>query len=360
MKILIRDSDSKKWKFAETIRAKAESELQKLLIESPSLVTIDEIREEVSPLVFAVSEFGLPGSGSTDVLAFSSQGDIAIIECKLAANPEIKRKVIGQILEYAAYLWQMSYEQIDSRIQQLKGKSLAELVAESIAGEWDEELFRDGVKQSLESGSFILIIVVDEINEELRRIIRYLNECSKSAFSLHALEMNRFQADKTEVLVPYLYGASTKPSTGQQRGQWSEEEFFKVLEEKNETGIVGIVKDVYKWSVDNADRIWFGTGKETGSFTFHYLKDGKTISIFTIYTNGKLTLNYGWLAKPLPRETLEGFHRMIHEIPTFRQIPNDFVNKWPAVKVETLKDPENLKKFREAILWLQTQVKPHA
>jgi hypothetical protein len=28
---------------------------------------------------------------STDVLAFSSQGDIAIVECKLAANPEIKR-----------------------------------------------------------------------------------------------------------------------------------------------------------------------------------------------------------------------------------------------------------------------------
>jgi hypothetical protein len=192
MKILIRDTDSKKWKFAETIRAKAESELQKLLVESPSLLTIDEIREGVAPLVFAVSEFGLPGSGSTDVLAFSSKGDIAIVECKLASNPEIKRKVIGQIMEYAAYLWQMNYEQVDSRIKQLKGKSLAESVAESIAGEWDEELFRDGVRETLENGSFVLIIVVDEINEELRRIVRYLNECSKSAFSLHALEMNRF------------------------------------------------------------------------------------------------------------------------------------------------------------------------
>ena len=217
MRILIRDADSKKWKFAETMKAKAESELQKLLVESPSLVTIDEIREGVSSLVYAVSEFGLPGSGSTDVLAFTSQGDIAVIECKLAANPEIKRKVIGQILEYAAYLWKMSYEQVDNRIQQLKGKSLAESIAESIAGEWDEELFRDGVRQTLENGSFILVIVVDEINEELRRIVRYLNECSKSAFSLHALEMNRFQADKTEVLVPYLYGASTKPTTSQQR-----------------------------------------------------------------------------------------------------------------------------------------------
>jgi hypothetical protein len=360
MRILIRDADSKKWKFVETMKAKAESELQKLLVESPSLVTIDEIREGVSSLVYAVSEFGLPGSGSTDVLAFTSQGDIAVIECKLAANPEIKRKVIGQILEYAAYLWKMSYEQVDSRIQQLKGKSLAELIAESIAGEWDEELFRDGVKQTLENGSFILVIVVDEINEELRRIVRYLNECSKSAFSLHALEMNRFQADRTEVLVPYLYGASTKPPTSQQRGQWSEDEFFKVLKEKNQPDIVRTVTDLYKWSIDTADRIWFGTGKETGSFTFHYLKDGKTISIFTIYTNGKLTLNYGWLVKPLQKETLEGFHNAIHEIPTFRQVPNDFANKWPAVKLDAIKNPEYLEKFKDAVLWVRTQIKPQS
>ncbi|MDW8076773.1 MAG: hypothetical protein RMJ14_03950, partial [Nitrososphaerota archaeon] len=97
MKILVRNHGSRKWKFAKAITAQVESELQKLLVESPSLIAIDEIREGAAPLVFAVSEFGLPGSGATDVLAFSPQGDIAIIECKLAANPEAKRKVIGQI-----------------------------------------------------------------------------------------------------------------------------------------------------------------------------------------------------------------------------------------------------------------------
>jgi len=197
LRILIRNHESKTWKFAEVmvIEARAESELQKLLVKSPSLIPIDEIREGAAPLVFAVGEFGLPGSGATDVLAFSPQGDIAIIECKLAINPEIKRKVIGQILEYAACLWGMTYEEVDARIQRLKGKSLADLVAESVAGEWDEEQFRKGIKQTLETGSFILVIVVDEVNEELRRIIRYLNECSKSAFSLHALEIKRFQVD---------------------------------------------------------------------------------------------------------------------------------------------------------------------
>uniref|UniRef100_A0A7V4KBL8 DUF91 domain-containing protein n=1 Tax=Fervidobacterium pennivorans TaxID=93466 RepID=A0A7V4KBL8_FERPE len=356
MKILIRDVGSKRWKFAEAIIARAESELQKLLVESPSLITIDEIREGASPLVFAVSEFGLPGSGASDVLAFSPQGDIAIIECKLAANPEVKRKVIGQILEYAAYLWGMSYEEVDGRIQKLKGKSLADLVAECVAGEWDEEQFREGVKQTLEAGSFILIIVVDEINEELRRIIRYLNECSKSAFSLHALEMKRFQIDQIEILIPHLYGISTKPTVSKERGQWSEEEFFKVLEEKNTPNIVDLVRDLYDWSVRTADRVWFGTGREVGSFTFHYLKEGKTISVFTIYTNGKLTLNYGWMKTQLPKETLEGFHKKIHEIPSLQQIAADF-SKWPSVKVDALIETENRENFKNAVLWLKTQIK---
>jgi len=157
--------------------------------------------------------------------------------------------------------------------------------------------------------------------------------------------------------VPYLFGASAKLSTDQQRVQWSEEKFFKVLGEKNEHEITEIVKDLYKWSGDTADRIWFGTGKETGSFTFHYLKDGKTISIFSIYTNGKLRLNYGWLVETLQKGTLDRFHSQIHEIPPFRQIPSDFDNKFPYVKVDALKNPEYLEKFKNVVLWVKTQIR---
>ena len=135
MKILIRDNSSGEWKFAESVKVKAEAELQNLLIESPSLIPVDEIRESGSRLVLGISEFGLPGSGNTDVLAFSPDGEIAIVECKLATNPESKRKVSGQILEYAAYLWGMTYEEINSRVQKMKNRGLSELIEEAVAGE---------------------------------------------------------------------------------------------------------------------------------------------------------------------------------------------------------------------------------
>jgi len=356
MKILIRDRGSEMWKIAESIKAKAEAELQELLVESPSLIPIDEIREGASPLVFAVKEFGLPGSGSTDVLAFSPDGDIAIVECKLAENPEAKRKVIGQILEYAAYLWGMSYEELNNRIQRLRGESLSELVKERVAGDWDEEAFISGIKQTLANGSFILVIVVDEINDELKRIIRYINECSKSAFSLHALEMRRFRAEEVEILVPHLYGISVKPQDrGDKRKRWSEEEFFRVLHENLDSDTVLLIRDLYEWSKNTADRVLFGTGRETGSFTFHYLREGKTISVFTISTNGRLMLNYGWLSTQVDRETLEEFHRRIQEIPTFKEIPADF-SKWPAIKItDAFRD--DVERFKQAVQWLGEKVR---
>jgi len=357
MKILICNDKSKGWEFAEPIEPKVEVELQKLLVESPSLIPVDEIREGVSPLVFAISEFGLTGSGNADILAFSPDGDIVIVECKLASNPESKRKVIGQILEYASYLWGINYEEINKRVQKLKGKNLSELIEEAVAGEWDREISLDGVEQSLRNGSFILIIAVDKISKDLKRIIRYMNECSESAFSLHALEMHRFKKDKIEILIPHLYGMSIKPSAGGgKRKKLSIDEFFRVLSENVKSEIVNIVKELYEWSQNVADRVWFGTGIGMGSFTFHYLNKGKTISVFTIYTDGKFILNYGWLSTQLDQKTMEEFHRKIHEITTFKKIPPDF-SKWHSLKVEdAFRNSESMEKFKQAVDWLGNKV----
>jgi len=58
----------------------------------------------------------------------------------------------------------------------------------------------------------------------------------------------------------------------------------------------------------------------------------------------------------LSKETLEEFHKMIQEIPTLRHIPPEF-SKWPSIKVDALVEPQNLEKFKKAILWLRTQIK---
>ncbi|GAI34568.1 unnamed protein product, partial [marine sediment metagenome] len=111
------------------------------------------------------------------------------------------------------------------------------------------------------------------------------------------------------------------------------------------------------WAKKEANRIWFGTGIETGSITFHYLKDAKTISVFTIYTNGRLSLNYGWLSTQIDKETMEEFHKLIHEIPSFGRIPADF-SKWPSIKIaDAFINQESIEKFKKTVLWLGDRIK---
>jgi hypothetical protein len=77
-------------------------------------------------------EFGLPGSGSTDLVAVAADGSILVAECKLAKNDEIKREVIGQILEYGAYLWRMSYEKFEDRFRLALKRCLPDVYTEEV------------------------------------------------------------------------------------------------------------------------------------------------------------------------------------------------------------------------------------
>lgn len=354
MKILLRIHPSKKWEIVESAEYNAEKKLQKLLEEDPSLISISELREGVSPLIVGVREVGLPGSGNTDLLAFSPAGDIAVVECKLAANVEIKRKVIAQVLEYGAYLWNMTYDELNGLIVKRTGKNLADLISEA-AGDpsWNEEDFRASIQDNLTNGTFSLVIAVDEMNDELSRTIKFVNSCGRPGFSLIALEMHRYQKGVTEILVPYIFAPTTEVKSSQrgtQRKQWTEQQFFEKVSTTLSPGITAVIQDLYSWSKSRASRVWFGTGTDTGSFTFHYIANKQTISIFSVYTNGVLTINYGWLTPRVPIEKLEQFHSSLTVLPGFGSIPADF-NRWPSVRIEDvfLNKPDVFQKYKSVI-----------
>ena len=192
MKILLRHGNGEEWNMVESAKYQDEKELQKLLANSPSLISIDDVRPGAGALVTAVREFPLD-IGYVDLVAFSAQGDMAIIECKLADNPEMKRKVIGQALEYGAHIWGMTYAELDEKVKARTGKNLAPLMEEQANDPaWGEEALRANVESALQSGSFILMIVVDAITDELSRIVRFVNACGSPALSFAALEMRRF------------------------------------------------------------------------------------------------------------------------------------------------------------------------
>ena len=113
MDILVRKKGEKEWKKVTEREFQDEAALQQILYESPEIIPIEKLGEQMLKPKLFIKEAGLPGSGNTDLIGIDENGGITIVECKLAKNAEIRRKVIGQVLEYAAYLWQMDYEQFD-------------------------------------------------------------------------------------------------------------------------------------------------------------------------------------------------------------------------------------------------------
>lgn len=362
MKILIRVG-SGDWNPVDHKQGAPEIELQKLIVESPGLLPAEDLEVK---FVVAVPEVELasPRGGSVyaDILAFSNDGDIAIVECKRADNTDAKRKVIGQILEYASYLWKMNYEQLDSRIKkanwknfhqspsEVEGKSLAELF-DAVTEEWDEENFRSRIGDSLEKGKFLLIVAVDEINDELKQAVKYLNESGKPAYSLYALEMRRFETGDIKILIPHLHPEAPQP-TPRPQPIWDEESFFDDAMNKVDERTLSTLRELYAFSKDLGGVIW-GTGKG-GTFSASIILGSKPVKLYTIQSSGKRN----WLNKKGLTELGVDKALIVEYIHRLKSLGLDENKNWDSLKypefnTSILNDDEKLASFKEATLKLK-------
>jgi hypothetical protein len=93
------------WEMAVGKSYRDEGQLQSFHCEYPTMIPFEDVSEDILHQQVMLGEVGLPGSGNTDIVGVDEYGWMCVLECKVATNPEVKRKGIGQVLEYAAYLW---------------------------------------------------------------------------------------------------------------------------------------------------------------------------------------------------------------------------------------------------------------
>lgn len=79
-----------------------EAALQMMLRDAPELLPGGDDRRPV----VVVAEFGV-SVGAVDLVGVAPTGAITVVECKLRANPEIRRSIVGQLFAYASALWGM-------------------------------------------------------------------------------------------------------------------------------------------------------------------------------------------------------------------------------------------------------------
>lgn len=171
-----------------------EAALQQILVDHPGLVP------GVDGEAIACMEFE-SSVGPADVVVLDAKGSITIVECKLRANAEVRRTVVGQLLDYAARFWQMDVAQFEQRWMRVAGRNPFEQLEDS------DGTLRDTVAANLAAAKFNLVLAVDALHDDLRRIVEYLNEIAKPTTGVMLVEFRRLHEGGLEILIPRSYGA---------------------------------------------------------------------------------------------------------------------------------------------------------
>ena len=298
MKIDSSDEGSR-WETLAPMDYSYEAELQSLLdTGSAELIPADPSLEEAH-VVFAreVST----DSGPIDLIGIGSSGSITIMECKLAKNHQIKREVVGQVLDYAASLWETDLLSLADAFRARAGSDPFDSIRRQFgedADSFDEGACRAEVARRLHEGDFRLLVAVDRIDPELRRIIQYVNSRGGSGPGLRlvAVEFPRYQHGTVQVLVPESYGDElAQPTTASNAGRrWVVEDYFAAL--APDSPLRPIVQRLFEWAAERRLTIRMGHG-QTPSPSWRLDALGSDYPLFAVDIGGKLWLSLGTLRR---------------------------------------------------------------
>jgi hypothetical protein len=180
-----------------------EAWLQRRIHEHPELLPIWDIEPAFWPAVPVCMELPL-SSGFVDNLLVNPDGNLVLVECKLWRNPEARRKVIAQIIEYARSLASLDYEQLEAQVrqaQEVTGTSLYQIAHAEIS----EAEFIDAVSRNLRLGRFLLLIAGDGIQESVESLTEYLQQHAGIHFTLALVQLTiHDDADGSALIVPSI------------------------------------------------------------------------------------------------------------------------------------------------------------
>lgn len=182
----------------------AEKFLQDLLFDQPALLPLAELDPSLARFIPICKELRLPRIGGDvflDIFGMTHLGQLVLIECKLWRNPQARREVVAQILEYAAILRRWSFADLTAAVRKRCGLTSAnplyDLALRSGATLAEQD-FTDAVSRNLRNGDFNLIIAGDGIREDTSIISSYISD---QGLRLALVEIQIWEGDSGKTLV---------------------------------------------------------------------------------------------------------------------------------------------------------------
>lgn len=197
-----------------------EDEIQKMIADHPEMVTGSDDNLLLVERECAIADrVDSGGRWSIDHLFVTREAKPVLVEVKQASNTQLRREVVGQLLEYAAnavvYWTREDLSTSFLRTHNDNEEAALDELQRFLGASGDQtdvadpEVFWGRVEANLRAGEMLLVVVADEIPRELARIVEFLNEQMQAA--VQAVELRWFQSkDGAKTLVPRIIGATER------------------------------------------------------------------------------------------------------------------------------------------------------
>jgi Endonuclease NucS len=132
-----------------------EQRLEDWVVEAPSILGID--------VLLVGRQVKTASGGRIDLLAIDGEANLVVLELKRDKTP---REIVAQALDYAAWVNDLSYEQIETITKNFTGKPLTQAFSDHYAFP---------IPQTV-NGSHSMVILASELDDSSERIVQYLAE----------------------------------------------------------------------------------------------------------------------------------------------------------------------------------------
>jgi hypothetical protein len=180
--------------------------LQALIHKHPEVLPVAQIEPAFGRLVAAAREVAC-GHGYIDNVYLTSVGEIVIVETKLWSNPQARREVVSQALDYASALASMTYEQFEAAVIRAASgptggpASLYAIIADQ-PDVLDDPAFVDAVAMNLRRGRMLVIAAGDGVRREAETLASLLQGHAGAHFTFAMVELAAYRVgDADEYLI---------------------------------------------------------------------------------------------------------------------------------------------------------------
>ena len=182
---------------------RSEAWLRDFLLAHPSVLPTAAIDPAYAGPIPVCRELRTP-AGPLDCLFATRFGGLVVVECKLWRNPQARREVVGQILDYAKEIAGWGYADLQREVSIARGERGTDALFRLVSArhpDTDEAAFVDAVARNLARGRLMLLVVGDGIREGTESIVQYVGRHAGLQLTFGLVEVAGYEMPDGRLLV---------------------------------------------------------------------------------------------------------------------------------------------------------------